>query len=715
MTLFDAVRSRSPSAVRAALLAEGDTAVASRDARGWTPLMAAAAAGHAGAAWLVLRAALRAVRVEGLRAAATGPDGLDALKVAAEHGHRPTFNLLAAWLPEQGFRPNFPREYGSPTHDCGDGATINRLVAAAADGRVDEARFCLARGVEVDGYDMHSRQAIQEAVKNGHADVVRVLVDGGADPDERWNSATMLTLAAESGHPAVIQALIDGGADLHGVQALRENALMKAVEKGRHDTAQTLIDLGIDVSARDARGRSALSRAIANRDAAMVARLKAAGAVEPDEAARELLAAVRTGDVSRVRALIGGGVDLTFKDDRERTALEEAVEARHLDVVEALLEAGALDQEAETSCGNLITRAAYWEQPAIVQALLDAGADPDGDDGYRTAVGQAAEKGNLEIVRMLLDAGADPNKDPGGGSALTFALRGGNADVVALLRAQGAEKRYGGCRVEELRGAGSFDVNDIWLLVRAPVEAAARAFAEARGGASGWDQNVVGRPVATSPLCYLAFRFRGHAWTLIRELHSEDWFGFVGESDAEDVSRRLGGRAIYYGISDTAGAVGYALFEAGELVERMSFDGSGESGQSDDSDEELAPDAEPPGPPGVVFTSRLRSLSTEEIGSPFEFADAFLRDQDAFAPAFGTVFGLLVQVAGEMSFGVGGMEAEDFERADVIHLPKDAVSARMKLAREQMRDRQARRPDPSAFEDLPPRESPGSEDEEIPF
>ncbi len=690
-SLFDAIRSRSLSEVRTAIEAQGDLAVKARDGRGWTPLMAAAAEGHAGIARLVLRAAFRAVQVGGLREVVTGPDGLDALKIAAEHGHRPTFTLLAAWLPEDGFIPKYPKAYSAPGHDFGDGATIDRLVAAAADGRVDEVEFCLARGVEVDGYDTKSRQAMHEAVRRGHTDVVRALVAAGADPDERTNLSTTLALAAEAGRPAVIRALIDGGADIHDVQAIRENALMKAAEKGYLDTAQTLIELGIDVNARDRKARSALGRAIENRDAPMIALLKSAGGVEPDEAAKHLHAAVIAGDLAGVRALIEQDVNLTVKGRIDRTALEEAVEEKHGEVVDALLEAGALRLETDEGAGNLITRAAYWRQPRIVQSLLKAGADPDGDDQYGTALAQAAENGDREIVRILLGAGADPNKDPGGGSALTFALRGGDPEIIALLREHGAQKSYGGQRVEDLRGAGSFDVNDLWLLVRAPVEDAARAFAESRGGGAAWDRDVFGRTVAVSPLCYLAFRFRGHSWTLITDLHSEDWYGPVNESDAEEVSRRLGVRAIDYGISDTANAIGYALYESGELLERMAF---GEGGESED----VAAQSD------TTFTSRLRTLSAEELDSPFELADAFLREQGAFAPAFGSLLGLFAKLAGKISFGVGGMEAEDFERVDVIHLPKGAISLRMKELRGPMEE-----PDPdwAQFQ--------GADGEDVPF
>src|SRR4051794_10983409 len=94
MTLFEAIRSRSPSAARAALAAGAD--VNERDADGRTPLMAAAAVGHTGVVRLLLAATLRVGGKAAVRA--TAPDGSTALAIAAEHGHRPTFEALAPWF-----------------------------------------------------------------------------------------------------------------------------------------------------------------------------------------------------------------------------------------------------------------------------------------------------------------------------------------------------------------------------------------------------------------------------------------------------------------------------------------------------------------------------------------------------------------------------------------------------------------------------------------
>ena len=72
----------------------------------------------------------------------------------------------------------------------------------------------------------------------------------------------------------------------------------------------------------------------------------------------------------------------------------------------------------------------------VVEALLDAGADPNVRGGPLgvTPLHAAAENGNLELVGMLLAAGADPEARLSVETPLDFAERHGHSAVVSLLR-----------------------------------------------------------------------------------------------------------------------------------------------------------------------------------------------------------------------------------------------------------------------------------------
>lgn len=57
--------------------------------------------------------------------------------------------------------------------------------------------------------------------------------------------------------------------------------------------------------------------------------------------------------------------------------------------------------------------------------------------GYRTALHDAAENGELDLVRVLLDAGADITAlDPEGNTPLILAEKSGNDDMVQLIRSR---------------------------------------------------------------------------------------------------------------------------------------------------------------------------------------------------------------------------------------------------------------------------------------
>ena len=118
--------------------------------------------------------------------------------------------------------------------------------------------------------------------------------------------------------------------------------------------------------------------------------------------------------------------------------LQRAIFKENVEVVKALLEAGAL-LEAERP----LKRAIYCGNVEVVKALLEAGASLEAEGAFPgTPLKIAILKENVEVIKALLEAGASLEAEGAfGGTPLEFAILGpdGNdAEVVKALVDAGA-------------------------------------------------------------------------------------------------------------------------------------------------------------------------------------------------------------------------------------------------------------------------------------
>jgi len=122
---------------------------------------------------------------------------------------------------------------------------------------------------------------------------------------------------------------------------------------------------------------------------ALLALLAAAGCskqpTQKEIDAKAFFDAARTDDLATVRAQLAKGTDVNSKGKFDATALLIAAQQGNLDVVKVLLAAHA-DPNAKTSDVGVhpLALAAVGGYSAIVQALLEAGAKPDGADNDKT-------------------------------------------------------------------------------------------------------------------------------------------------------------------------------------------------------------------------------------------------------------------------------------------------------------------------------------------
>jgi ankyrin repeat protein len=159
-------------------------------------------------------------------------------------------------------------------------------------------------------------------------------------------------------------------------------------------------------------------------------------------AAETLPGAAESGDHATVMRLLSaksGSVNDAEADGS--TAIMYAAANGDLELVRALIKAGANVKLKNQLGTSALTEAAIIGSAPVIEALLKAGADPN----FRTPDGEtplmaAARSGKVEAVKALLAAGADINAKEswGGQSALMWASARSQAEMVKFLASKDA-------------------------------------------------------------------------------------------------------------------------------------------------------------------------------------------------------------------------------------------------------------------------------------
>ena len=157
---------------------------------------------------------------------------------------------------------------------------VDELDGKIRDGEIESAK-ALAR-VLVQRRDDCAGDVVLEASRRGIADVVRALMDAGADVNEastEWPYGTPLYRAAREGHEAVVKALIEAGADVNKADDDGKTPLYCAASNGHEAVVRALIDAGADVNKAEYEGKTPLLVAASDGHEAVVRVLIDSGAV----------------------------------------------------------------------------------------------------------------------------------------------------------------------------------------------------------------------------------------------------------------------------------------------------------------------------------------------------------------------------------------------------------------------------------------------------
>ncbi|KAF3074334.1 Ankyrin repeat domain-containing protein 50 [Trichoderma lentiforme] len=331
----------------------------------------------------------------------------------------PIHNLYERYCQSRNKRPNF-----GPSFTFSRQRGILSHLAELGDQTMVEFYLVSSDKANIESEDKNGWTPLWWAAKNGHEDVIKLLLAAGANINIKdKHGQTLLGWATRDENKAIAKVLLQ--MDNTNVESRHyiSRALIFHVDNKEHEAViKLLLTAGADTNAKDEDGLTALSWAAKIGYEAAIHLLLAAGAdvhVKDKNGWTPLWwAAMKGCEAIIIRTLLTAGADVDARDKDNRTPLLWAARIGYEAAAHLLLAAGA-DINAKDKHGwTPLWWATRKDHQAIVQLLLqtdkvDLGLE---DKNSRTLLSWAAGDGNGPIVGLLLETGkidADSRDDSG--------------------------------------------------------------------------------------------------------------------------------------------------------------------------------------------------------------------------------------------------------------------------------------------------------------
>lgn len=296
----------------------------------------------------------------------------------------------------------------------GGSASADQIHEFAQKGDLEGVKAMIEKDPElINARDKDGRTPLHWACRGVHLEVVKFLVDRGADVNaEDSNRVVPLHSLAVRNSAAAIAILVAKGAKVDAKDYGGNTALHYAAMSNAADAVAILIEKGADIENRENYGRTPL-----------------------------ILCARERGGPCTIKVLLDAGADVNARDKFQDTGLNLASWRGKKEVVDILLDAGAKIPSKGRDVRYLFSEAASHGLNRLFDAVANAGGDPTFKlSNGGTLLHAAASGGSAEILDILIGKGLDINlKDNYGWTSLHYAARDGRVGAVERLIKKGAD------------------------------------------------------------------------------------------------------------------------------------------------------------------------------------------------------------------------------------------------------------------------------------
>lgn len=273
---------------------------------------------------------------------------------------------------------------------------------------IDRVKKILSKDPEAVNWKEHDEfQAtpLSVAVTKENIEMIRMLIDSGANVNEIVYGASILAKAVLSGDCKIVKLLLESGANVDPEREVSQTPLMVAVERRSTEIAELLIANGANVNRKLEAGRGV------SRDKIVKTALKKAA----ESGSREM-----------IKLLLDNGAEINAKGQNDDAAIHKAIVgpfrlSKHKEVVSLLLNNGAK-----------VNDKGFQGKTPLHYAV----------EGHGFYIGSVYTfvPVHTDVMELLIMNGADVNaKDDNGFTPLDYATKNKHNEIASILRKYGAK------------------------------------------------------------------------------------------------------------------------------------------------------------------------------------------------------------------------------------------------------------------------------------